>query len=209
MLAYYLLGYWLVGHVLRFFIVRNIPFSWVVIGFYATLAGFEAFFFSTFMASNSDLVAAGWYWLTTLAMIIASVFAVTHYFEEPLRTNLSKDPGLVPIWRPVRLGSCALEALLPSDVRGPIQRIKAQNQYMKVVTDKGEALLRMSLAQAQECLPDEAGLRIHRSIWLRRSEISDLVFRDGNPKVIDACGAEYPASRKMVDDIRSILARLA
>lgn len=209
LLTYYLLGYAVIGYILRFFMVRKLPFVWVTVGFYGVLAGVETISFNGFFAAQPDPAAAFWYWLTTMVMIVVSVVAVVHFFEEPMRENLSKDPAILPVWRLAKLSGCALEAQLPHEVRAPIRRLEAQNQYVLVVTEAGEGLLRMSLTQAEAFLPGSAGLRIHRSVWIRSSEIESLVSRDGNPRVRDKNGQEFPVSRQKVADVRRVLQGLA
>lgn len=184
----------------------NIPFVWTTICFYAIIAGVGTTAFQLFFVPQASLVSGAWYWLTTLTMIVISVVAVVAYFERTLRQKLSSQPDLVPLWKPVRHVQCKLEAMLPAEIRAPIRRIEAQNQYIHVVTEKGDTLLRLSLTKAEECLPEESGLRIHRSIWIRKPDLNRLVFRDGNPRVVDQDASEYPVSRKMVGAIRTVLA---
>ncbi len=200
-----LVGYLFLPVLLRATLARNIPFVWSNIAFYSLLAGADTIAFKVLFPGSERTGALG-YWLTAVVMIAIAVPLVMLFFEEQTRARLSTRPELLPIWRPVRLPESTLEAHLPPEKRAPIRRLEAQNQYVRVVTDCGDTLLRMSLREAEEKLPPDTGMRIHRSIWMSRSQMQDLVFRNGNPKLLDPKGREYPVSRKKVAELRMLLA---
>ncbi len=203
-LFYYMAGYLLLPSVLRWGLSRNIPFVWVNSVFYMVLAGVEtAFFLAVF--PDSDGFQVLYYWLTTIVMIVISVSLLTYYFEDTVRKRLSRQPELLPLWRPLTLPDSNLELLLPQDVRAPVRRIEAQNQYVRVLTRTGEALLRMSLNEAEGMLPANDGLRIHRSIWMHKNEMEELFFHNGNPRLRNVEKQVFPVSRKKVDELRRIL----
>ncbi len=201
---YYLAGYLFLPSVLRWALSRNIPFVWINSLFYIFLAGIETvFFLSVFPDSNGFQVL--YYWLTTVAMIIISVSLVTYYFENTVRNRLSRQPDLLPVWRPSVCPGSDLEILLPQEVRAPVRRIEAQNQYVRVLTRSGETLLRMSLNEAEGMLPANEGLRIHRSIWMHKGDMDELFFHNGNPRLRDVDKQVFPVSRKKVGELRRIL----
>lgn len=204
-LSYYAIGYWLLGPIARFGAVRNIPFSWMTVAFFSGLAIIDTTIY--IMAISSQTASAGvwWYLFTTLIMIVIAVSLGTYYFERPLRKGLANKPQNLPVWRPIPAYNNTLEAMLPDDIQGTILRIEAQNQYVRVITDSGDALLRMSLAHAQTILPDNVGIQIHRSIWMRNTEFQKVISRDGNPRVVDRNGQDFPISRQKVMAVRDII----
>ncbi len=206
MFFYCLTGYVGLPVIIRAALVRNIPFAWANVLFYSALAGIETIVFLAIFPESSGTQAL-FYWLTTTVMIVISVVLVAYHFEEHLRRRLSKHPDLLPIWRPQRLPQSRLEMMLPPESRAPVRRIEAQNQYVRVITETGETLLRMSLTEAESLLPAGNGLRIHRSIWMRTADMDELVFREGNPRLRDAERKEFPVSRKKVGELRRILER--
>lgn len=87
--------------------------------------------------------------------------------------------------------------------------LEAQNQYVSVTTKNGTQLIRMTLKSAAENLAPEAGLLVHRSRWLSNSEIRELVYRNGNPYVVNPSGEEFSISRKMVSKVKDIIEQRA
>ncbi len=203
--SYYFIGYWGLGYMLRFSIVRNVPFVWVTIAFFSMLAVAEAAIYSTNITPNITFSGIWKYFLTTIIMVVIAASLVTHYFTNALLSGLSKKGHPFPIWYPTKPPDCELSALVPENIRTSIQRVEAQNQYVKVFTKTGDTLLRMSLSQAETMLPDGIGLRLHRSLWMRKSEIRKIISRDGNPKVVDRSGQEFPISRQKVIEVRAVL----
>jgi len=203
-LFYCLTGYLLLPHLLRATLLRNIPFIWTNVVFYAVLAGIETLAFLALFPEARGAHAL-FYWLTTTALIVIAVALAARHFEPVLRRRLSRQPELLPMWRPLRLPTSNLETLLPAGARGPVRRMEAQNQYVHVITEAGEALLRMSLSEAESRLPKGLGLRIHRSIWMRKADMDTLVFRRGNPRLRDIENREFPVSRRKVAELRAIL----
>lgn len=63
----------------------------------------------------------------------------------------------------------ALRAKLPVGIRSAaILALSAEDHYVRVRTDRGNALILMNLATAIAALGEEAGVRIHRSHWVSR-----------------------------------------
>jgi DNA-binding LytR/AlgR family response regulator len=63
----------------------------------------------------------------------------------------------------------ALRAKLPLGIRGAaILALSAEDHYVRVRTDRGEALILMNLAAAIAALGETAGVRVHRSHWVSR-----------------------------------------
>jgi len=91
--------------------------------------------------------------------------------------------------------------------RASILALSAEDHYLRVHTDRGQGLILMSLAQAIEALGEEAGLRIHRSHWVAREAVVDVLRKDGGLAVKLANGLALPASRsgrRLLEDARLI-----
>ena len=204
-LGFYGLGYLFSARVQYFLMLRGIPFFWGAVIFYSALAAGESLIFFSLLPADAGLNTALLYWATTVAMIMLTLAVLVMFFDQPIRKNLSRSPDDFPMWRPFKAGFSSLELELPADIRAPVQRIEAENQYIRVTTAKGDTMLRMSLTQAENLLEPGLGFRVHRSMWIRKSRIADLVFRDGNPKIRCADENEYPISRARVADIREYL----
>jgi len=91
--------------------------------------------------------------------------------------------------------------------RAPILALSSEDHYLRVHTDRGNALILMSLSQAVDALGEDAGLRIHRSHWVARDAVVDSTRKDGGVAVTLANGLSLPASRsgrRLLEDARLI-----
>ncbi len=141
------------------------------------------------------------------ALIVLSTLICIHVTAPTLRKLLGHAPELVPIWWPVSNIRVPLLLRLPNEHRNRVRRIHAANQYVEVVTETGTTLLRMSLKNAIALLPEASGWHCHRSLWIARDEVQDLVYFKGQPRVIDMEGLSFAISRAHVPEIRAHLAR--
>ena len=141
------------------------------------------------------------------AAITLPATGIAIYASAPmLRERLGVLPELVPIWRPGVTVEVPLLLKLPPDRRGKVLRIQAANQYVEVITDKGVTLLRMSLREAVALMPGHLGWQCHRSLWIRRDEVVNLSYRQGQAQITDRQGVVWPVSRTSAPEIREWLA---
>jgi hypothetical protein len=74
--------------------------------------------------------------------------------------------------QPAQVGdvSRAVRAKLPLVLRqAPIVALSAEDHYVRVRTDRGQALILMNFANAVAALGPDAGVRVHRSHWVSRA----------------------------------------
>lgn len=100
---------------------------------------------------------------------------------------------------------CRLQDHLSPAIRGRVLHMLAENQYVRVVTEKGEELIRLPLSEAVSLVPEDAGIRVHRSHWIAHDRMAGVRFEGGNPKLITVDGSQLPVSRARVGDVRSAL----
>lgn len=99
----------------------------------------------------------------------------------------------------------ALRAKLPLSLRrAAILALSAEDHYVRVRTDRGEALVLMNLTAAIAALGAEAGVRIHRSHWVSRRLAETVTEREG---VRVGEGTVLPVSRSGRKLLREIGAR--
>jgi hypothetical protein len=86
--------------------------------------------------------------------------------------NQSEDP--VP--SPDKLAVSQLLSRLPPSLGFNIMAVKSEDHYLRVHTDNGDALILYKLSGAIEELEalGYAGLRVHRSYWVRREAIASV-----------------------------------
>jgi hypothetical protein len=73
---------------------------------------------------------------------------------------------------PAQAGDLSREfrSKLPIALRqAPVVALSAEDHYVRVRTDRGQALILMNLSEAVAALGPGAGVRIHRSHWLSRA----------------------------------------
>lgn len=89
-----------------------------------------------------------------------------------------------------------LVARLPLQIRGEVLRISASDHIVRVVTDKGEADLRMRFSDSVNEMDGIVGHKTHRSHWVARDAISEARRDSGRWAVILKNGDQVPVSRK-------------
>lgn len=110
--------------------------------------------------------------------------------------------------RLISLGLTAQEANilveLPPEKRSKILRIESYRNYLTIHTKKGEHILRATLKEFVQRLGPGVGTVVHRSHWIRNSEIVGFNYVDGNPRLSTADGQIIPVSRKKVKIVKRI-----
>jgi hypothetical protein len=100
--------------------------------------------------------------------------------------------------------SRAVRAKLPLALRqAPIVALSAEDHYVRVRTDRGQALILMNFANAVAALGPDAGVRIHRSHWVSRA-LAAKTTTSGSRKGIRVDDTVLPVSRagrKLLDEL--------
>lgn len=88
-----------------------------------------------------------------------------------------------------------LISLLPPERRGVLLALEAEDHYLRVHTDRGNALIHNRFSDALSRVATVDGLRVHRSWWVARSAI-ERVARDGDRLALHMRGGlVVPVSR--------------
>lgn len=108
----------------------------------------------------------------------------------------TQAPPAIPTSRPdERPVASALLRKLPPELGRDIVCLQAQDHYVKVTTPNGSALVLMRFRDAVQDLAGLGGLRVHRSWWVRTSQIDRLVRRNGKWLLRSRLGGEIPVGR--------------
>lgn len=95
-----------------------------------------------------------------------------------------------------------LLAALPPERRGAILALAAEDHYLRVITDRGEALILKRFGDALADVAALDGLRVHRSWWVSRSAVAS-VERDGERLMLVLRGGfRVPVSRSYALAVR-------
>lgn len=201
-LVYFWGFYFFMGKPAHYLASHNVPYVWSWFVYHTSLASIEAVFLTFLVQDAPSFSAFVWYVISTAIVIYPAVFICGLYFEKDITNFLSDEPEKAPYWMPYKKQEVALNDHLPKPIRGKILRVEAMNQYIQVITEKGEADLRMSLQNATDLIPEAFGLRVHRSVWLNWDEMQSLVYVDGNPRVELSSGERFPVSRSKAEILK-------
>lgn len=92
--------------------------------------------------------------------------------------------------------------LIPFDLHGELFCLKAEDHYLRIYTDAGEALVLCRFSDAIKSLPDNIGLQTHRSYWVARSAIKSTLIQAHRKFLILESGLTVPVSRSRVADVK-------
>lgn len=117
--------------------------------------------------------------------VMAGLVVVFHLAEQP-RTHT-----------PSPAGAAAPDLLkrLPPAKRGRLLHLRAQDHYVEVVTEKGEALIAMRLRDAVAETVPEAGVQCHRSHWVALQAIEGRSRQQGRAGLRLTNGSFVPVGR--------------
>ncbi len=91
---------------------------------------------------------------------------------------------------------------LPAPQRGRLSHMTMQDHYVDVRTERGGALVLMRFADAIAETDGIDGLQIHRSHWVARDMVAELVRVGGRPMVRMKDGTLLPISRGFLDEAK-------
>ncbi len=84
-----------------------------------------------------------------------------------------------------------------------IQTLQSQGHYVLVKSINQEKLIRMSLKTAVKLLSNELGLQVHKSWWVRKSQVKNSVRNNRDLHLILHSGESIPVSRSKVKLLRT------
>lgn len=163
----------------------------------------------------NSLASGGWHW-PRLEVLVGTYFsvlviggAVTVLFNlVQTRPAPEAVPAPIPAQTPAPLPAPApiashpLLDQLPAEIGSDIVALEMEDHYVRVHTALGSALVLMRLRDAMALLADTEGMQVHRSWWVARAAVED-VLRDGrNVRLRLTRGIEAPVARANVTLLR-------
>jgi len=94
--------------------------------------------------------------------------------------------------------------LPPKLARARLLAVEAEDHYLRVRTDAGEALVLMRLVDAVAALKGTPGLQTHRSWWVARDAVEHARFRRGRGELTLVDGTRVPVSRAYAAAVRAV-----
>lgn len=119
----------------------------------------------------------------------------------PLSEQAS-DPLLSPPAGQALAARSPLFDKIPARLGRDVLCMRTEDHYLRVYTAKGEALILMSLSDAEACLSPAQGRRVHRSWWVARTAVKTTTADDKSLRLILTNGLSVPVSRSRTTTLR-------
>lgn len=165
--------------------------KWLRIGISGLLIGIAAFviivgqniaIFGQIYDTPADLIQ--------FAVIVLAVTSVVN-----LILNLAFEAATQEPIAALEIGSPPILERIPFDQRGRLVAISVEDHYVRIRTDKGEAMILMRLSDAIKETTPEPGMHVHRSHWVATAAIRS-VTRSGSGALLSVShGSDIPVSR--------------
>ena len=152
-----------------------------------------------------------WAWLVTEWFILTPSVAVVNIavigmawllrraFRSPSATSGRPKPMADDLPPPV------LRAKLPPRLaRSRLIAASAEDHYLRVRTEAGEALVLMRMGDALKALADCDGVQTHRSWWVSRWAVQSVRWQAGRGELTLIDGALAPVSRSHAGDLKGL-----
>ncbi|NOR63085.1 MAG: hypothetical protein GQ535_11415 [Rhodobacteraceae bacterium] len=104
-----------------------------------------------------------------------------------------------------RQQSPTIQKYLPIDKIGPLIAVSAQDHYVKITTEKGSHLVRLSMTDATKLVPENSGVRVHRSHWVANNTMLSLENNSGRYFVTLQNGTQIPVAKAQVGQVQRVL----
>ncbi|MEO1038961.1 MAG: LytTR family transcriptional regulator DNA-binding domain-containing protein [Pseudomonadota bacterium] len=132
------------------------------------------------------------------ALVISSFVTAIIYTLELLSSRReTAAPGIA------RPGAALLDKL-PLRLRSAqIWALESEDHYLRVHTERGDALILMRLGDAITACEALNGAKVHRSWWVSREGVADARKGDGRGTLILKDGKQTPVSRTYYPDLRN------
>ncbi len=105
---------------------------------------------------------------------------------------------------PLRQHPALVERLKPEN-RGSLLHVSVQDHYVIVQTSRGREMILMRLSDARKETDPVDGLQVHRSHWVAKAHVREVLRQNGKRVVVLADGVEIPVSRTYADGVKRAL----
>lgn len=126
-----------------------------------------------------------------LVLFISSFVTAVVYVVDRLTSQPEEQAGNTP----PQIGAALVDKLPPRLREAQLWSMSAEDHYLRVRTDRGEALILMRLSDAVAACEALDGARTHRSWWVARMAVADVRKGDGRGTLILKDDVEAPVSR--------------
>lgn len=115
--------------------------------------------------------------------------------------RLTEDAAVTGV-APAQAGAALIDKMPVKLRTAQLWSMSAEDHYLRVRTDRGEALILMRLSDAVAACEGLDGARTHRSWWVAKSALEDVKKGDGRGVLVLKDGVEAPVSRTYYPALR-------
>ncbi|WP_421860795.1 LytTR family transcriptional regulator DNA-binding domain-containing protein [Oceanicaulis sp.] len=133
----------------------------------------------------------------SLVLVISGFATSVIYVVERLSKRSASQEDV-----PARAGAALIDKLPVKLKTAQIFSMNAEDHYLRVRTDRGDALILMRLSDAVAACEALDGARTHRSWWVARAAVEDIRKSDGRGVLVLMDGVEAPVSRTYYPALR-------
>ena len=117
--------------------------------------------------------------------------------------DTSGDSSSIPASAPAPAASNRLLDQLPASLGRDLLYLENEDHYVRAHTPNGSALILMRMRDAVADLAEIEGARVHRSWWVARRAVAEVIRRDRAILLRLVDGREVPVARSMAPELRS------
>jgi hypothetical protein len=166
----------------------------------------------------NSMASGGWRWpglevmMGTYFSVLVIGSAVTVLFNliqgqrapapAPATTPLAAHEPVTPPTPPTAPPANPLFDTLPPELGSEVIALEMEDHYVRVHTTLGSALVLMRLRDAMALLGDVEGMQVHRSWWVARGAVEDVLREGRNVRLKLARGIEAPVARANITPLR-------
>lgn len=139
-----------------------------------------------------------WFFVLVISLFVTAIAWLADHIRS-LREIAANPAGAAS----AAYASPALTGKLPHRLRqARLISMSAEDHYLRLRTDAGEALILMRLTDAVAACAGLDGAQVHRSWWVARDAVTDARKGDGRGTLILEDGREVPVSRSYYPALR-------
>lgn len=131
---------------------------------------------------------------------VTLLFHVLKFRSDP--GALSQEPADLRPDSPSPETENPLLARLPPALGSDIIALEMEDHYVRVHTALGSELVLMRMRDAAEHLSEWDGRQVHRSWWVARGAVEDVIREGRNVRLLLGRGIEAPVSRAQVSELK-------
>lgn len=144
---------------------------------------------------DSSIEAPAAFRVYLLVLVISGFATSVVYVVDRLTGVRGHESKSVSSETPAQAGRALLDKLPVHLRHASLLSLSSEDHYLRVRTDRGEALILMRLSDAVAACEALDGARTHRSWWVARAAVKDATKGDGRGTLVLSDGTEAPVSR--------------